>query len=305
MLSRRAKLIYWMSRYLERLNFTSRLLITTSELQLDLSLEDEISWKPLLEVMNLDKGYLKLYKKYSEKKIIEYFILNKENSSSIINTLSYSKANLLIVRDILPEQSVLKLNELHIRFNKTINKRNSNKKNIKLLNDIIQGSQNFMYSTDLEMQRNIDYQFLSLGRFLERSDMMIRILQSQTIRSKQHKKGYEYLTLEWINILRSISAFQAYRQYSKKDISIPDIIEFFLKTNIFPRSIKWNLSQIERSIYRISKNNNLTKNIREIKKDVDKYKVKTNDLDNLLLFLEKILKKIDSLNILVQKNYFS
>lgn len=305
MLSRRAKLIYWMSRYLERLNFTSRLLITTSELQLDLSLEDEISWKPLLEVMNLDKGYFKLYKKYSEKKIIEYFILNKENSSSIINTLSYSKANLLIVRDILPEQSVLKLNELHIRFNKTINKRNSNKKNIKLLNDIIQGSQNFMYSTDLEMQRNIDYQFLSLGRFLERSDMMIRILQSQTIRSKQHKKGYEYLTLEWINILRSISAFQAYRQYSKKDISIPDIIEFFLKTNIFPRSIKWNLSQIERSIYRISKNNNLTKNIREIKKDVDKYKVKTNDLDNLLLFLEKILKKIDNLNTLVQKNYFS
>ena len=155
------------------------------------------------------------------------------------------------------------------------------------------------------MQRNIDYQFLSLGRFLERSDMMIRILQSQTIRSKQHKKGYEYLTLEWINILRSISAFQAYRQYSKKDISIPDIIEFFLKTNIFPRSIKWNLSQIERSIYRISKNNNLTKNIREIKKDVDKYKVKTNDLDNLLLFLEKILKKIDNLNTLVQKNNFS
>ena len=79
----------------------------------------------------------------------------------------------------------------------------------------------------------------------------------------------------------------------------------FLKTNIFPRSIKWNLSQIERSIYRISKNNNLTKNIREIKKDVDKYKVKTNDLDNLLLFLEKILKKIDNLNTLVQKNYFS
>ena len=58
MLSRRAKLIYWMSRYLERSNFTSRLLITTSELQLDLSLDDEISWKPLLTVTNLNKDYL-------------------------------------------------------------------------------------------------------------------------------------------------------------------------------------------------------------------------------------------------------
>ena len=305
MLSRRAKLIFWMSRYLERSNFTSRLLITTSELQLDLSLENEISWKPLLTAMSLNKDYLKLNKKYSEKKIIEFFISNKENHSSIINSLNYSKENSLIVRDILPEQSILKLNELLIKFNKTINRKNSNKRNLKLLSNIIQGSQNFMYSTDLEMQRNIDYQFLGLGRFIERTDMLIRILQSQTLRSKQHKKGYEYLTLEWINILKSISAFQAYRQYSKKDISILDIIEFFLKTKIFPRSINWNLNQIERAIFRISKKNDLKKNIKEIQRDVNKFKVKSNDLDNFLLFLEKIQKKIVNLDNLVQKKYFS
>ena len=305
MLSRRAKLIFWMSRYLERSNFTSRLLITTSELQLDLSLENEISWKPLLTAMSLNKDYLRLNKKYSEKKIIEFFISNKENHSSIINSLNYSKENSLIVRDILPEQSILKLNELLIKFNKTINRKNSNKKNLKLLSNIIQGSQNFMYSTDLEMQRNIDYQFLGLGRFIERTDMLIRILQSQTLRSKQHKKGYEYLTLEWINILKSISAFQAYRQYSKKDISILDIIEFFLKTKIFPRSINWNLNQIERAIFRISKKNDLTKNIKEIQRDVNNFKVKSDDLDNFLLFLEKIQKKIVNLDNLVQKKYFS
>lgn len=305
MLSRRAKLIFWMSRYLERSNFTSRLLITTSELQLDLSLENEISWKPLLTAMSLNKDYLRLNKKYSEKKIIEFFISNKENHSSIINSLNYSKENSLIVRDILPEQSILKLNELLIKFNKTINRKNSNKKNLKLLSNIIQGSQNFMYSTDLEMQRNIDYQFLGLGRFIERTDMLIRILQSQTLRSKQHKKGYEYLTLEWINILKSISAFQAYRQHSKKDISILDIIEFFLKTKIFPRSINWNLNQIERAIFRISKKNDLRKNIKEIQRDVNKFKVKSDDLDNFLLFLEKIQKKIVNLDNLVQKKYFS
>ena len=305
MLSRRAKLIFWMSRYLERSNFTSRLLITTSELQLDLSLENEISWKPLLTAMSLNKDYLRLNKKYSEKKIIEFFISNKENHSSIINSLNYSKENSLIVRDILPEQSILKLNELLIKFNKTISRKNSNKKNLKLLNSIIQGSQNFMYSTDLEMQRNIDYQFLGLGRFIERTDMLIRILQSQTLRSKQHKKGYEYLTLEWINILKSISAFQAYRQHSKKDISILDIIEFFLKTKIFPRSINWNLNQIERAIFRISKKNDLIKNIKEIQRDVNKFKVKSDDLDNFLIFLEKIQKKIVNLDNLVQKKYFS
>ena len=294
-----------MSRYLERSNFTSRLLITTNELQLDLTLNDEISWKPLLTVVDLNKDYLKLNKKYSEQKVIDYFIYNRNNSSSIFNSLSRSKENSLVVRDILPEQSIIKLNELLIKFNKSINKKNSKKNNLKLLNSIILGSQNFMYSTDLEMQRNIDYQFLRLGRFLERTDMMIRILQSQVLRSKQHKKGYEYLTLEWINILKSISAFQAYRQYSQQDISISDIINFFLKTDTFPRSINWNLNQIERATYRISKKNDLIKNIKEIKTSINKYKIKSDDLDNFLLFLEKILKKIDNLNYQIQKNYFS
>ena len=294
-----------MSRYLERSNFTSRLLITTNELQLDLTLDDEISWKPLLTVVDLNKDYLKLNKKYSEKKVIDYFIFNKNNSSSIFNSLSKSKENSLVIRDILPEQSIIKLNELLIKFNKSISKKNSKKNNLKLLNNVILGSQNFMYSTDLEMQRNIDYQFLRLGRFLERTDMMIRILQSQALRSKQHKKGYEYLTLEWINILKSISAFQAYRQYSQQDISISDIINFFLKTDTFPRSINWNLNQIERATYRISKKNDLIKNVKEIKADINKYKIKTNDLDNFLFFLEKMLKKLDDLNTKIQKNYFS
>ena len=305
MLSRRAKLLYWMSRYLERSNFTSRLLITTNELQLDLTLNDEISWKPLLTVVDLNKDYLKLNKKYSEQKVIDYFIYNKNNSSSIFNSLSRSKENSLVVRDILPEQSIIKLNELLIKFNKSINKKNSKKNNLKLLNNIILGSQNFMYSTDLEMQRNIDYQFLRLGRFLERTDMMIRILQSQVLRSKQHKKGYEYLTLEWINILKSISAFQAYRQYSQQDISISDIINFFLKTDTFPRSINWNLNQIERATYRISKKNDLLKNIKEIKVGINKYKIKTDELDSFLFFLDKMLKKLDDLNDKIQKNYFS
>jgi uncharacterized alpha-E superfamily protein len=305
MLSRRAKLLYWMSRYLERSNFTSRLLITTSELQLDLALEEEISWKPLLTVMELNKDYLKLNKKYSERKIIDYFIKDKKNPSSLVNSLFYSKENSLVVRDILPEQSILKLNELLITFNKSIIKKNSKKNNLKLLYKIIQGSQNFMYSTDLEMQRNINYQFLRLGRFLERTDMMIRILQTQVLRSKQHKKGYEYLTLEWINILKSISAFQAYRQYSQQDISISDIIYFFLKTNTFPRSINWNLNQIERATYRISKKNYLIKNVKKIKKDINKYKIKTDNLDNFLLFLEKTSKKLNTLSNQIQKNYFS
>ena len=305
MLSRRAKLTYWMSRYLERSNFTSRLLISTNELQIDLYLNDEIAWKPLLSVLGLTKDFTKVKRKINEKNIMKYFISEKINPSSIISCLQFSKENSLIVRDRLPEQSVIKLNELFLSFNKSITKNLSKNKYLDLLRSVIQGSQNFMYSTDLEMQRNMDYQFLRLGRFIERSDMMVRILQTQTLRSKEHSKDYEYLTLEWINILKSISAFQAYRQYSNQDISISDIINFFLKTETFPRSVMWNLNQIERAIYRISNKNELLKEIKEIKKNVKKYKVQIDKLDKLLIFLAQIIKKITLLDEKIQKYYFS
>ena len=305
MLSRRAKLTYWISRYLERSNFTSRLLISTNELQIDLYLNDEIAWKPLLSVLGLTKDFTKVKRKINEKNIMKYFISEKINPSSIISCLQFSKENSLIVRDRLPEQSVIKLNELFLSFNKSITKNLSKNKYLDLLRSVIQGSQNFMYSTDLEMQRNMDYQFLRLGRFIERSDMMVRILQTQTLRSKEHNKDYEYLTLEWINILKSISAFQAYRQYSNQDISISDIINFFLKTETFPRSVMWNLNQIERAIYRISNKNELLKEIKEIKKNVKKYKVQIDKLDKLLIFLAQIIKKITLLDEKIQKYYFS
>jgi len=305
MLSRRAKLTYWMSRYLERSNFTSRLLISTNELQIDLYLNDEIAWKPLLSVLGLTKDFTKVKREINEKNIMKYFISEKINPSSIISCLQFSKENSLIVRDRLPEQSVIKLNELFLSFNKSITKNLSKNKYLDLLRSVIQGSQNFMYSTDLEMQRNMDYQFLRLGRFIERSDMMVRILQTQTLRSKEHNKDYEYLTLEWINILKSISAFQAYRQYSNQDISISDIINFFLKTETFPRSVMWNLNQIERAIYRISNKNELLKEIKEIKKNVKKYKVQIDKLDKLLIFLAQIIKKITLLDEKIQKYYFS
>ena len=300
MLSRRAQLTYWMSRYLERSNFISRLLVSTSELQIDLSLEHEATWKPLLSVMSITNDYMKTNKTVNDKKVMKYFISEHGNPSSILNCLKSSKENSLIVRDRLPEQSIIKLNDLFINFNKSINKN----KNLELLNSIIQGSQNFMYSTDLEMQRDLNYEFLKLGRFIERSDMMIRILQTQIIRSEQYQKEKEFLILEWINILKSISAFQAYRQYSKQDISILDIINFFLKAETFPRSIMWNLKQIERAIYRISKKNDLSKDIKKIITLVKKYKIQSDKLDKLLIFLGKMIKRIILLDQKILEHYF-
>ena len=305
MLSRRARLNYWMSRYLERSNFTSRLLISTNELQIDLYLNDQVAWKPLLTILGSTKDFDKTKKQINKKNIMAYFISNKLNASSIASCLGYAKENSLIIRDQLPEQSIIKINELLILFNQSISK-NLNKNNyLSILKNVIQGSQNFMYSSDLEMQRNMDYQFLKLGRYIERSDMMVRILQTQILRSKEHNKNYEYLTLEWINILKSISAFQAYRHHSKNDISISDIVDFFLKTETFPRSVMWNLNQIERAIFRISNKKEFVKEIRDIKKRIKKYSIKIDKLDNLLIFLEDVIKRISNLDKKVEKYYFS
>jgi len=58
-------------------------------------------------------------------------------------------------------------------------------------------------------------------------------------------------------------------------------------------------------LYRISKKNDLIKKIKYLNKKVEKFNIKNDDIDSLLLFLEKILKEISELSYNVEKKYFS
>ena len=84
-----------------------------------------------------------------------------------------------------------------------------------------------------------EYQFIKLGRFIERADMVSNGENNRLSNFKEKKQDgvdSEFYNIEWASILRSLSAYESF-MISKGNISKAEIIEFLIKSHEFPRSI--------------------------------------------------------------------
>jgi uncharacterized alpha-E superfamily protein len=88
------------------------------------------------------------------------------------------------------------------------------------------------------MSHGPTYQFVRLGRSIERADMTTRMID---VAAAIMMTGREELRLHsngvWRAILRALSAYQMYRQYVRRRITGPDVLAFLLQDEQFPRAV--------------------------------------------------------------------
>ena len=97
------------------------------------------------------------------------------------------------------------------------------------------------------MSRNDAYTFMMLGRNLERADMTSRIID---VRSAQllpaDAPGFQpFETIQWINVLNSLSGYQMYRLSQRTRVSRSAVLEFVLRDRQFPRACLFCLKEVE------------------------------------------------------------
>jgi len=121
------------------------------------------------------------------------------------------------------------------------------------------------------MSRGEAYSFVRLGRSLERADMATRIidvgsgnlLPETDMAKKQPVANEPYENTLWMNILRSLTAYQMYRQHVRHRVNGEDVVRFLLQDNDFPRSATHALTTITKVLVHLPKN---TKAVRQVNK---------------------------------------
>jgi len=97
------------------------------------------------------------------------------------------------------------------------------------------------------MSNNEAYNFIKIGRNLERADMTTRIIDvgvlNLTIDEKSEIKEYENIL--WNNVLRSSTAYQMYRQHVKDRVNGEDVCDFMINDPVFPRSVAHCLKEVQ------------------------------------------------------------
>ncbi|MEX0964169.1 MAG: alpha-E domain-containing protein [Pseudohongiellaceae bacterium] len=284
MLSRVAERIYWQARYLERAENTARLLSVFSTLLLDLPPGTKLSWRSLVEITGTDKVFDTKYKQANERNVMRFLLLDNE-VSSLLTTLASTRENARTTREIMPLEAFEQINDLYHYARDNAAASLSGGSRHRFLEEIISCCHEISGLMAGSMSRGAAYSFVRLGRSLERADMATRIIdvgsgnllpEIGTGKKRQEAKEPYENTL-WMNILRSLTAYQMYRQHVKHRVNGEDVVRFLLQDDDFPRAATHALTTISKVLVHLPNNTKAAKQVNKTRAIVQR-----GDINQLL-----------------------
>lgn len=252
MLSRVADSLYWMSRYLERAEHTARLVDVGLNLMLDQApLAAERRWGRLLESLHAPPALAGADNAY---KIAQAMTFDMENETSIVACIAVARENLRQVREQISSEMWEQLNRLFLYVKSTNIKEVWNAGPNEFFRAVKEGSHLFQGITDSTMNHGEGWQFIQLGRFMERAISTATLLdlyfRDFTGEQAQQAKVSSYL--DWVGLLKSCTAFEAYCKVYTADLRPERIAEFLLLNAECPRSVRFAAETIQTAFQSIA-----------------------------------------------------
>lgn len=257
MLSRVAENLYWMTRYLERAENTARLINSSTQVLLDLPKGAEFGWDVLISVVGLDDQVRERGIKLDEASIMTFLIEDEANPSSILSSIHFARENTRTFREVLPMEIWERINGLYLYIRQNAKKATRGRgERYEVLNGVIERRQSIVGLLMGSMSHDIAYQFLKLGRNLERADMTTRIVDvnSAVVLPTDPALAVPAMERLWMSTLNALSAYQMYRRHVGVHVRAQDVVRFLLKDPHFPRTVHHCLDEIEVCLSVLPKN---------------------------------------------------
>ncbi|HRH79434.1 MAG TPA: alpha-E domain-containing protein [Thiobacillaceae bacterium] len=248
MLSRVAENLYWMARYLERAENTARLINATTQVLLDLPRGAFFGWDVLIRVAGLDNLFHEHYAQADEDNVVNFLVRDESNPSSIVSSLHNARENTRTFREVLPMEIWERINDLHLFIRDNASRATQGRGlRHQVLNGVIERRQSIIGLLMGSMSHDIPYQFLKLGRNVERADMTTRIVDVNSAVQLPADPALTVPALErlWMGTLNAMSAYQMYRRHVGVHVRRKDVVNFLLKDAHFPRTVRHCLDEIE------------------------------------------------------------
>ncbi len=260
MLSRVANSLYWMSRYIERAESIARLVDVNLQLLLDFrNLDDDAldaHWLPIVQSSGDEELFRRLHPKATGQTVTEFLVFQPENFNSIISSIASARENARMVRDQITAELWEELNRVYL-FLKSPRARKLWRENpsdffvtIRNASLLLQGL------TDATIVRNEGWFFIQCGRYLERADKTSRILdvRHESIPARGTPTGTpsQADALGWAAVLRSCSAWDAYKAVHGSEVQPALVAELLLLSDEFPRSVRFSVRHLNTALRRIS-----------------------------------------------------
>ena len=232
MLSRIAESHFWIGRYVDRADNTARLL----DLHFNVLLEDPWVDEPtanasLLQVMHCEHDP---DADVTRNMVLDHLAYDADRPSSIAGTLTAARENARRAREVISTEVWESLNTTRQQLGSRARTRRPHTYFawVRERAAVVWGLSGATTS------RDDTWQFMDLGRSLERADMIARLLMTRSLAGT--------IGANWTTLLRSCAAHEAYLRRVRSLVSEERAAEFLLIDRMFPRSIAYNLHRAER-----------------------------------------------------------
>lgn len=246
MLSRNAERVYWLGRYIERVEDTARLLKAFSQVMLDIPKSKKLGWDMLYKILSSETDFFKLYDEVNELNVISFLLADPRNPGSIRSSVKAARENARTSREVIPLDGWEMLNDLNLLVKQSAEDATHRQHRYKFLSEIIARCERFNGLVQSSLSRTHAYDFLQMGTLLERADMTTRLLDvAAGVLLRRRIEVSSFDTLIWLEILKAHNALLMYRSVNGPAISPRKVLHFILCRGDFPRSIRFCLMEIE------------------------------------------------------------
>jgi uncharacterized alpha-E superfamily protein len=167
-----------------------------------------------------------------------------------------ARENLRTTRAIVPRAAWETLNDLYeyTRENATsgINRRGR----YSYMKRVIDYCQLLTGKLSGTMSHDLTYEFLRMGRNMERADMTSRVIdvRATNLLPLQTDELKPFDDIQWKSVLDSLMAYQMYRRHVHVRVRGRQALRFLLQEADFPRSVHYCLAEVEQCLRRLPGN---------------------------------------------------
>lgn len=306
MLSRVAENIYWMARNIERAENTARLIGVNTNLLLDLPKKMHLGWDSLIDIAGINDLFAQRYQEVTERNVIKFLIQDPANPSSILSSLSRAREAARTVRDFIPREVWEQINSLYQFTKQNANGAQVQRQRYDFIRSLTLGAQTITGLLAGTMTHDEGYHFLRMGRNLERADMSTRIIDVRSENllpdSDDHLAPFE--SIQWLSVLRSLSAYQMYRRALNQPVRRSLVLEFLFTNVEFPRTYNHCVSEVISCLEKLPRNDEPLRICLHLQRIVGEENYRKMSQQRLHDFVDDLQIGLADVNQSIYDNYF-
>lgn len=309
MLSRIADSLFWLNRYVERSDVLLRLVYVHYILSLDKSENGNSNWRTVLE---LSTSYPKdqigeIENDTSE--VLKQILIDEANVNSIKLLVTRARENARGAQDHITKEVWEVVNQMYHQVNQSsLPSKLRSDQAIKVVEGLARSTVLFTGVTDNTMSRGLGWNFMQLGKYIERCLQTIAITNKQLSRNGFEESANDIL--QWRHLLYSLSGYELHLKAYRTQEHINNVMHQVLLNESFTRSVLYSLIRISHYLENImiiheDQNKNLLRSFGRMFSKVRYLDLQSMDKKSIQNFLTEIQTDLLLFSNQLAQYYFS